>query len=398
MPRGQKKNCAAAVGNAPAANGYARRRATTTDSATQEDQCHQKKIFVGGLGPKTSTQTLRDHFQGYGAIVDAVVLRWPDGRSRGFGYVTFATTASASSVLKDAHHIERCEVDVKRAVPGTNKLFVGGLPQNITAGEMRLHFEQFGIVSDAVVMMDAATNRSRGFGFICFSPGQDGADAVITALAQYDRHYLRGKWIEVKSAAPPRKLAEEQLEELAAPGLDRHGEVVPRPYVQGASVAPPAEASRGDASARQPHRAQMVSSLPPPSGAADFAAPPGLRNVPVGASEPQWIQASSKVHQPSFATAPLRPGAAAAAPLPSLLRSSHLGHFGPPNNRRGDAKEGFKVSASPMKISMSSDFTSGLESSGDTGSSIFGASLDLRRSLEELLRLQSEQTGVTVAR
>lgn len=56
------------------------------------------------------------------------------------------------------------DVDVKRAVPGTNKLFVGGLPQNATAAELREHFEAFGVVSDAVVMIDPSTNRSRGFG------------------------------------------------------------------------------------------------------------------------------------------------------------------------------------------------------------------------------------------
>jgi len=86
---------------------------------------------------------------------------------------------------------------------------VGGLPQNTTANELRDNFEKFGVVSDAVVMIDPATNRSRGFGFVCFLPGQEGAEAVTSALQQYDNHRIRGKWIEVKSAAPPHKLAKE---------------------------------------------------------------------------------------------------------------------------------------------------------------------------------------------
>jgi heterogeneous nuclear ribonucleoprotein A1/A3 len=164
-------------------------------------------VFIGGLAHKTTTQHLRDHFSSFGGIVDAVVLRWPDGRSRGFGYVTFADVVSANAVLQESHSLGGRDVDVKRAVPGTNKLFIGGLPQNTTANELREHFERFGAVSDAVVMIDPATGRSRGFGFICFLPGEEGAAAVTLSLEKYGEHRLRGKWIEVKSAAPPHKLA-----------------------------------------------------------------------------------------------------------------------------------------------------------------------------------------------
>ncbi|CAJ1415776.1 unnamed protein product, partial [Effrenium voratum] len=135
--------------------------------------------------------------------------RWPDGRSRGFGYVTFSEAQGAQGALNDSHQIGGRQVDVKRAVPGTNKLFVGGLPQNTTAAELREHFEAFGTVSDAVVMIDPATNRSRGFGFVCFLPGQEGAASAAFALEQYEHHRIRGKWIEVKSAAPPHKLAKD---------------------------------------------------------------------------------------------------------------------------------------------------------------------------------------------
>jgi RNA recognition motif-containing protein len=189
------------------------RRGSTADSATLEEQCHRRKVFVGGLAHKTKMNHLREHFQRFGTVIDAVVLQWPDGRSRGFGYVTFADTASAQASLKLEHEIDGRQVDVKRAVPGTNKIFVGGLPQSASAGELREYFESFGIVSDAVVMMDPSTNRSRGFGFICFLPGQDGAAAVATALERYQSHRLRGKWIEVKSAAPPHRLGGNQAGE-----------------------------------------------------------------------------------------------------------------------------------------------------------------------------------------
>jgi hypothetical protein len=130
--------------------------------------------------------------------------------------VTYADASAAAVALKEEHEIAGRAVDVKRAVPGTNKLFVGGLPQNTTANELRDHFDKFGTVSDAVVMIDPTTGRSRGFGFVCFLPGNDGAEAVASALQKYDSHRIRGKWIEVKSAAPPHKLASMSQEEQLA--------------------------------------------------------------------------------------------------------------------------------------------------------------------------------------
>jgi RNA recognition motif-containing protein len=177
------------------------------DEESAPDWCHPAKLFIGGLPRQTSTQQLRDHFSKHGRVVDCVVMRWSDGRSRGFGYITYDSAESANEVLKAPQTLDGRVVDVKRAVPGTNKLFVGGLPQGVTAAELRTYFSNFGPVSDAVVMMDSATGRSRGFGFVCFAPGPEGATAINGALSNYEQHQLRGKWIEVKSAAPPQELA-----------------------------------------------------------------------------------------------------------------------------------------------------------------------------------------------
>jgi len=177
------------------------------DNAEPEDQRHSRKFFVGGLSHTTRAQHLRDHFAAFGSILDVVVLRSPDGRSRGFGYVTFATTEAAAAALQSTHHVGGRQIDIKRAVPGTNKVFVGGLPHNCTKEELRDHFEAFGTVSDAVVMTDPVTNKSRKFGFVCFLPGQEGLESLAAALAEYSNHKIRGKWIEVKRALPPHILA-----------------------------------------------------------------------------------------------------------------------------------------------------------------------------------------------
>ena len=44
------------------------------------------------------------------------------------------------------------------------KIFVGGLASEITEKEFGDYFSKFGIVKDAVVMVDRNTGSSRGFG------------------------------------------------------------------------------------------------------------------------------------------------------------------------------------------------------------------------------------------
>ena len=79
----------------------------------------------------------------------------------------------------------------------TKKIFVGGLPPTLTDEGFRQYFENYGSVTDVVIMYDQNTNRPRGFGFISF----DNEDAVDRVL-QNTFHDLNGKQVEVKRALP----------------------------------------------------------------------------------------------------------------------------------------------------------------------------------------------------
>jgi len=48
------------------------------------------------------------------------------------------------------------------------KLFVGGLPPDVTNEEFMVFFQQFGAILDSVVMFDRETKNCRGFGFVTF--------------------------------------------------------------------------------------------------------------------------------------------------------------------------------------------------------------------------------------
>ena len=60
------------------------------------------------------------------------------------------------------------------------KLYVGNLPFSISEDGLNSLFTQFGSVSSATVIIDRATGRSKGFGFVEMSSETDAANAIQT--------------------------------------------------------------------------------------------------------------------------------------------------------------------------------------------------------------------------
>lgn len=179
----------------------------------------QAKVFVGGISWETSEEKLKEYFNAYGEVAEAVIMKdRATGRARGFGFVVFADPSVADRVVQEKHTIDGRVVEAKKAVPRdeqqsiarsnnagfvpanqarTKKIFVGGLASTVTENDFRKYFEQFGTITDVVVMYDHGTQRPRGFGFITY----DSEDAVDQVL-QKTFHELNGKMVEVKRAVP----------------------------------------------------------------------------------------------------------------------------------------------------------------------------------------------------
>ena len=60
----------------------------------------------------------------------------------------------------------------------SNKLFVGNLSFNTTENDLQDAFAAHGTVTEANLMMDRATGRPRGFGFVTMSTPEEAAKAV----------------------------------------------------------------------------------------------------------------------------------------------------------------------------------------------------------------------------
>ncbi|KAK9663938.1 hypothetical protein RND81_14G007800 [Saponaria officinalis] len=177
------------------------------------------KLFIGGISWETNEERLKEYFSSFGEVIEAVIMKdRTTGRARGFGFIVYSDPAVADSVVKEKHNIDGRLVEAKKAVPRddqnimsrssgsvqgspgpgrTRKIFVGGLASTVTENDFKMYFEQFGTITDVVVMYDHNTQRPRGFGFITYD-SEEAVDRVLTKTF----HELNNKTVEVKRAVP----------------------------------------------------------------------------------------------------------------------------------------------------------------------------------------------------
>ena len=80
----------------------------------------------------------------------------------------------------------------------SNKLFVGNLSFNTTENDLQDAFAAHGTVTETNLMMDRATGRPRGFGFVTMST----AEEAQTAIAALHGKQLDGRDLTVNIAKP----------------------------------------------------------------------------------------------------------------------------------------------------------------------------------------------------
>jgi len=79
-----------------------------------------KKLYIGNLPFSVTLDRLKELFSPYGQIEDAIVIANKfTGRSRGFGFVTFAKDGDAEKALAEMNNknVEGRELKVKEARP-----------------------------------------------------------------------------------------------------------------------------------------------------------------------------------------------------------------------------------------------------------------------------------------
>ena len=97
-----------------------------------------------------------------------------------------------------------------------NKLFIGSLPWSITNDSLKELFAQYGEISEAIVINDRDTGRSKGFGFVEMEKEEE-AEKAIKTLHDTD---FGGRKLVVAEAKPMEK---REFTPRSGGGDDRRG-------------------------------------------------------------------------------------------------------------------------------------------------------------------------------
>lgn len=164
---------------------------------------NKRALYVGGLDPRVTEDVLRQIFETTGHVQNVKII--PDKNNKGFnyGFVEYDDPGAAERAMQtlNGRRVHQMEIRVNWAYQSNtaNKedtsnhfhIFVGDLSNEVNDEVLLQAFSAFGSVSEARVMWDMKTGRSRGYGFVAF---RDRGEAE-KALSSMDGEWLGSRAI-----------------------------------------------------------------------------------------------------------------------------------------------------------------------------------------------------------
>jgi polyadenylate-binding protein len=162
-------------------------------------------VYVKNFGDHLDKEGLEKLFSKFGPILSCTIMEDGEGKSKGFGFVSFDKPEDAEKAVTEMNESELPGTDKKLTVCRAQKkserqaelkrmyeqkkaermqryqgvnLYVKNLDDNVDDDMLRQNFESYGKITSAKVMCDE-TNRSKGFGFVCFEKPDDATKAVV---------------------------------------------------------------------------------------------------------------------------------------------------------------------------------------------------------------------------
>eukprot|EP00262_Sarcandra_glabra_P019860 TRINITY_DN7710_c0_g2_i1.p1 TRINITY_DN7710_c0_g2~~TRINITY_DN7710_c0_g2_i1.p1 ORF type:complete len:362 (-),score=67.37 TRINITY_DN7710_c0_g2_i1:80-1165(-) len=210
------------------------------------------RIFIARIPPSVTEATFRSYFEGYGEITDLYMPKDQGSKGhRGIGFITFESADSVDTLMAETHELGGSTIVVDRATPKDEefrqpsrvaqggygaynayitaatryaalgaptlydhpsslygrggleptrgmgkKIFVGRLPQEASAEDLRQYFSRFGRILDVYVPKDPKRTGHRGFGFVTFV--EDGVADRVSRRS----HEILGQQVAIDSATP----------------------------------------------------------------------------------------------------------------------------------------------------------------------------------------------------
>ncbi len=155
------------------------------------------KLFVGGFSPETSAAELKAFFGKFGKVTGFTIIYDKKSKaSKGYGFLTCEAKKTQEHILalKTVEFRGRM-IEINTAVDKSNdvpsdiqskalrKLFIGGLSPATDSEALTKHFQRFGPIVTAYVILDPDTKTSRNFGYVEFGT-VEAADAALAEKLQ----------------------------------------------------------------------------------------------------------------------------------------------------------------------------------------------------------------------
>jgi len=152
-----------------------------------------RSVYVGNIHPNVTEPVLQEVFATAGPLEGCKLIR-KDKSSYGFVDYFDRRSAAVAIVTLNGRLLSGQPIKVNWAYAGSQRedtsghfnVFVGDLSPEVTDATLFACFSVYPSCSDARVMWDQKTGRSRGFGFVSFRNQQEAQGAI---------NDLNGKWL-----------------------------------------------------------------------------------------------------------------------------------------------------------------------------------------------------------
>ncbi|KAF7727996.1 hypothetical protein EC973_006761 [Apophysomyces ossiformis] len=177
----------------------------------QNDRC--KALYVGNLDPRVTEEMLTQIFSTLYPVESVKIIHDRNFAHGGlnYGFVEFHDHQAAELALQSmaGRTVFGQEIRVNWATQGSTQkedtsshfhIFVGDLSPEVSDEVLSKAFSPFKSMSEARVMWDQTTGKSRGFGFVAFRDKADAEQAIATMNGEWlGSRAIRCNWANQKS-------------------------------------------------------------------------------------------------------------------------------------------------------------------------------------------------------